>query len=62
VSVRLIDFKRLAVYEAGALLLTLLAYPDASDETQGNIHLSLCTHALRVRSAIEPIGPFWRNR
>ena len=53
-SVRLIDFNRLQVYEAGALLLTLLAYPDASDETQGNVHLSLCTHALRVRSEIEP--------
>ena len=37
-----------------SLLLTLLAYPDASDETQGNVHLSLCTHALRVRSEIEP--------
>jgi hypothetical protein len=49
-----IDFNRLQVYEAGALLLTLLAYPDASDETQGNIHLSLCTHALRVRSEIDP--------
>ena len=28
-SVRLIDFNRLAVYEAGALLATLLAFPDA---------------------------------
>ena len=69
-SVRLIDFNRLAVYEAGALLLTLLAYPDASDETQGNVHLSLCTHALRVRSEIEPdwallaqpIKPFYAFR
>jgi hypothetical protein len=40
-SVRLIDFNRLAVYEAGALLVTLLAFPDASDETQGNVHASL---------------------
>ena len=53
-SLHQIDFNRLQVYEAGALLLTLLAYPDASDETQGNIHLSLCTHALRVRSEIDP--------
>ena len=53
-SLHQIDFNRLQVYEAGALLLTLLAYPDASDETQGNVHLSLCTHALRVRSEIEP--------
>ena len=53
-SLHQIDFNRLQIYEAGALLLTLLAYPDASDETQGNIHLSLCSHALRVRSEIEP--------
>ena len=53
-SLHQIDFNRLQVYEAGALLLTLLAYPDASDEMQGNIHLSLCTHALRVRSEIDP--------
>ncbi len=50
-SVRLIDFNRLAVYEAGALLVTLLAFPDASDETQGNVHASLCKYALKVRSA-----------
>jgi choline dehydrogenase-like flavoprotein len=48
------DFSRLAVYEAGALLVTLLAYPDASDEAQGHVHASLCTHALRARSEIEP--------
>src|SRR6202048_5397646 len=53
-SVRLIDFNRLAVYEAGALLVTLLAFPEASDETQGNVHASLCNYALKVRSAIEP--------
>jgi hypothetical protein len=53
-SVRLIDFNRLAVYEAGALLVTLLAFPDASDETQRNVHASLCIYALRIRSAIEP--------
>jgi hypothetical protein len=69
-SVRLIDFNRLAVYEAGALLVTLLAFPDASDETQGNVHASLCNYALRIRSAIEPdwtilpqpIKPFYAFR
>lgn len=69
-SVRLIDFNRLAVYEAGALLVTLLAFPDASDETQGNVHASLCNYALKVRSAIEPdwtivpqpIKPFYAFR
>jgi hypothetical protein len=69
-SVRLIDFNRLAVYEAGALLVTLLAFPDASDETQGNVQASLCNYALRIRSAIEPdwtilpkpIKPFYAFR
>ena len=69
-SVRLIDFNRLAVYEAGALLVTLLAFPDASDETQGNVQASLCNYALKVRSAIEhdwtilpqPIKPFYAFR
>src|ERR1700738_2313723 len=69
-SVRLIDFNRLAVYEAGALLVTLLAFPDASDETQDNVHASLCNYALKVRSAIEPdwtlvpqpIKPFYAFR
>jgi len=58
VRVRLIDFNRLAVYEAGALLVTLLAYPDASDETQGNVHASLCNYALRITSAIDPDWTF----
>jgi hypothetical protein len=69
-SVRLIDFNCLAVYEAGALLVTLLAFPDASDETQGNVHASLCNYALKIRSAIEPdwtivpqpIKPFYTFR
>jgi hypothetical protein len=57
-SVRLIDFSRLAVYEAGALLVTLLAYPDASDETRGNVHASLCNYALRIKSAADPDWTF----
>jgi len=69
-SVRLIDFNRLAVYEAGALLVTLLAFPDASDETQGNVHASLCNYALKIRGALEPdwtilpqpIKPFYAFR
>jgi hypothetical protein len=69
-NVRLIDLNRLAVYEAGALLVTLLAFPDASDETQGNVHASLCNYALQIRSALEddctilphPIKPFYAFR
>ena len=68
-SMRLIDFNLLEVYEAGALLVTLLAFPDASVETQGNVYASLCNYALKVRSAIEPdwtlpqpIKPFYAFR
>ena len=53
-NVHLIDFNRLDVCEAGALLVTLLAYPDAKDEIRGDVHASLCAHALRFRSEIEP--------
>jgi hypothetical protein len=53
-TIHLIDRHRLDVHEAGALLVTLLAYPDANDETRGDVHASLCSHALRVRSEIEP--------
>ena len=57
-TLHLIDFNRLAVYEAGALLVTLLAYPDVSDETQGKVHASLCNYALRITSAIDPDWTF----
>lgn len=51
---RVLDFNRLEVYEAGGLLVTLLAYPDASEEAQGHVYTSLCTYALRARSEMEP--------
>jgi hypothetical protein len=53
-TVHLIDFQRLAVYEAGALLVTHLAFPEASDQMRGDVHASLCNYALRIKSAIEP--------
>jgi len=53
-DIRLIDFDRLEVYEAGALLLTMLAYPDESEETRSQVHASLCMHALRTKCAMEP--------
>ena len=53
-TAHLIDFQRLAVYEAGALLVTLLAFPEASDQMRGDVHASLCNYALRIKSAIEP--------
>ena len=53
-NIRWIDFDRLAVYEAGALLVTLLAYPEQSEETHSEVHASLCAHALRVTCAMDP--------
>jgi hypothetical protein len=54
VNIRWIDFDRLEVYEAGALLVTLLAFPQESEEQRSEVHVSLCTHALRVQCAMEP--------
>jgi hypothetical protein len=51
-----IDFKRLEVYEAGAMLVTRLAFPceGESEETLSRVHASLCAYALRARCQIEP--------
>jgi hypothetical protein len=53
-AVHLIDLHRFAVYEAGAALLSVLAYPGDSEETRAGVHASLCHHALRVLCEIEP--------
>lgn len=53
-SVHVIDLNRFAVYEAGAALLSVLAYPGDSEETRAGVHGSLCHHALRVICEIEP--------
>ena len=51
----IIDFNRLEVYEAGAMLVTLLAYPDAREEEQrAEVHASLCHHALWIKRTLEP--------
>ena len=49
-----IDFNRIEVYEAGATLLTVLAYPSDSEEKRGDVHASLCHLALHGLCAIEP--------
>jgi hypothetical protein len=49
-----IDLNRYEVYEAGATLLSVLAYPGDREETRAGVHASLCHHALRVLCAIEP--------
>ena len=61
-SVHVIDFNRVEVYEAGAALLTVLAYPGDSDETRAKVHASLCHHALRVLCEIEPDWAFFPQR
>jgi hypothetical protein len=53
-GVKRIDFDRLEVYEAGALLLAELAYPEEGEEKRSEVHASLCSHALRVKCAMEP--------
>jgi len=55
VAVHLIDFRRITVYEAGASLISVLAYPgDREEELRASAHASLCHNALRVLCAIEP--------
>ena len=49
-----IDFNHVEVYEAGALLITLLAYPREREEVWAQVHASLCSYALRIKSASEP--------
>jgi hypothetical protein len=54
-DIRLIDFERLEVYEAEAVLLTC-SLPNESEEIRSEVHASLCVHALRVKCAMEPTG------
>jgi hypothetical protein len=56
-AIHCIDFNRLEVYEAGALLVTLLAYPGESkddDEQRSRVHACLCACTLRARSETDP--------
>ena len=54
--IRIIDFNKLEIYEAGAMLLTHLAYPEKniSDDERGKIHATLCNWALRLRYNEDP--------
>jgi hypothetical protein len=52
-----IDFNHLEVYEAGALLVTLLAYPGESrhdDGPRSRLHASLCACVLRAPYETDP--------
>ena len=44
-----INFTRSPVYEAGAILLSVLAVPENDDTTRGNLCATLCHSALRAR-------------
>src|ERR1041384_349272 len=49
------SFKQSPVYEIGARLLALLAYPmEKSEARLDEIHTSLCAKALQVRCLINP--------
>lgn len=53
---RVLDFGKLEVYEVGAILVTLLAYPEinAADATLGRMHRTLCAHTLHERCETDP--------
>jgi hypothetical protein len=54
-AVHLLDLDRVEVYEAGAALIALLAYPGPMEEEQREAaHAALCNHALRVKCEREP--------
>ena len=53
-DISVVDLNRVEVYEVGASLITLLAYPREREEVSAQVHASLCSYALRIRSASEP--------
>jgi hypothetical protein len=59
-----LDLRHREEYEAGATLVTCLAYPGPSDtdETRGALHKTLCAIALRARYDVCPewaAAPQW---
>jgi hypothetical protein len=53
-SIRWIDFDQSTVYETGARVVTLLAYPDGNDDLWGRVHAALCACALRATAENDP--------
>lgn len=54
-TVHVLDFNRIEIYEAGAVLIAFLAYPEASEEPRRHaLHASLCHVALRLRCELDP--------
>ena len=61
--VHLIDFHRFAVYEAGASLISVLAYPgDGDEELRAGVHASLCTMRSECGAKSSRIGHFRHSR
>jgi len=70
-TVHLLDFNHIEVYEAGATVITLLAFPGKSEEHRREaVHAALCHYALRAKCASDPewvlspqrIKPFYALR
>ena len=56
-NIRFIDLNRVQVYEAGAMLVTHLAYPGDSawgEEQRAQLHGALCTCMLQAMSYVDP--------
>jgi hypothetical protein len=56
-DIRLIDFDQLTVYEAGALVVTWLAYPDGSEDLMGRVHAALVPARSERRARMIRTGP-----
>lgn len=56
-----LNFDALEIYECGAMLVSLLAYPEEheSDKIRGNLHATLCALALRAR--FDESSPDWNK-
>lgn len=49
-----LNFRKLQIYEAGAVLVTMLAYPHIKgDKKRVGLYLSLCSTALRARAELD---------
>ena len=56
-NIRLIDLNRIQVYEAGAMLVTFLAYPGDSvgdEERRSQLYGALCACMLQAMCYVDP--------
>src|SRR6266566_2471897 len=52
--VHCLNLDRVETYEAGASILTLLAYPEGPEAKRAEVHASLCAQFLRRTYASDP--------